>query len=61
MAEYERVARAAPGFTDEPLPSQHADRFVPHYLVGLVSDAFHVGDPARVLRRVAFVLLGLIV
>ena len=26
------------------------NRFVPHYLVGLVSDAFHVGDRPRVLR-----------
>ena len=60
MPEYERVARAAPGFTDTPLPSQHADRFVPHYLVGLVSDGLHVGDRA-VYYPVAFVLLGLIV
>jgi len=43
MAEYERVARAAPGLTGQPLPSQHADRFIPHYLVGLLSDLFHVG------------------
>ena len=44
MEEYERVARAAPGFPAQPLPSQHADRFVPHYLVGLGSDTFHIGD-----------------
>ena len=43
MAEYERVARAAPGLTGQPLPSQHADRFIPHYLVGLLSDLVHVG------------------
>jgi hypothetical protein len=43
MAEYERVARAAPGLPDQPLPSQHADRFIPHYLVGLLSDLVHVG------------------
>lgn len=60
MVEYERVARAAPGFTDEPLPSQHADRFVPHYLVGLVSDGLQVGDRV-VYYVVAFVFLGLIV
>jgi hypothetical protein len=42
MAEYERVARAAPGLPDQPLPSQHAARFVPHYLLGLGSDVFHV-------------------
>ncbi len=36
MVEYERVARAAPGLPDQPLPSQHADRFIPHYLVGVV-------------------------
>jgi hypothetical protein len=41
--EYETIAKAAPGFPDEPLPSQHANRFVPHYLVGLGSDVFHVG------------------
>jgi hypothetical protein len=60
VVEYERVARAAPGFTNEPLPSQHADRFVPHYLVGLVSDALHAGD-RPVYYVLAFVLLGLIV
>ena len=60
VVEYERVARAAPGFTDTPLPSQHADRFVPHYLVGLASDAFQVGD-RLVYYVVSFVLLGLMV
>ena len=60
MPEYERVARAAPGFTDEPLPSQHADRFVPHYLVGLVADGLQIGDRV-VYYVVAFVFLGLIV
>lgn len=60
MVEYERVARAAPGFTDEPLPSQHADRFVPHYAVGLVSDGLHVGDRV-VYYVVAFLFLALIV
>jgi hypothetical protein len=60
MVEYERVARAAPGFTDQPLPSQHADRFVPHYAIGLVSDGLHVRD--RIVYYVAaFLLLGLIV
>jgi hypothetical protein len=54
--EYERVARAAPHFPHEPLPSQHANRFVPHYLVGLGSDAFHIG--VRHLYYIcAFVLL----
>jgi len=42
------------------LPSQHADRFVPHYLVGLVSDGLHVGDRV-VYYVVAFLFLGLIV
>jgi hypothetical protein len=60
MPEYERVAKAAPGFTDQPLPSQHADRFVPHYLVGLLSDVLHVGV-RPVYYVVAFVLLGLVV
>ncbi|HWQ01534.1 MAG TPA: hypothetical protein VN449_05385, partial [Gaiellaceae bacterium] len=60
VVEYERVARAAPGFTDTPLPSQHADRFVPHYLVGLASDALQVGD-RPVYYVVAFLLLGLMV
>ena len=60
MVEYERVARAAPGFTDQPLPSQHADRFVPHYLVGLLSDALRVGD-RPVYYVLAFLLLGLMV
>ena len=44
VVEYERVARASPGFPSEPLPSQHADRFVPHYLIGLLSDALHAPD-----------------
>src|SRR5205823_5217845 len=60
MVEYERVARAAPGFPDQPLPSQHADRFVPHYLVGLASDGLHVRD-RLVYYVAAFVLLSLIV
>jgi hypothetical protein len=60
VVEYERVARAAPGFTNEPLPSQHADRFVPHYLIGLISDALRVDDRI-VYYVVAFLLLGLIV
>lgn len=60
MPEYERIARAAPGFPAEPLPSQHADRFAPHYLVGLGSDILHVG--LRPLYYVcAFLLLGLVV
>jgi hypothetical protein len=54
--EYETIAKAAPGFPDEALPSQHANRFVPHYLVGLGSDGFHVG--VRHLYYVcAFILL----
>jgi hypothetical protein len=54
--EYETVAKAAPGFPDEALPSQHANRFVPHYVVGLGSDALHVG--VRHLYTIcAFVLL----
>lgn len=54
--EYETIAKASPGFPDEALPSQHANRFVPHYLVGLGSDALHVGD--RPLYYVcAFLLL----
>jgi hypothetical protein len=48
--EYETIAKAAPGFPDEALPSQHANRFVPHYLVGLVSDALHV-QPADAGRE----------
>ena len=56
MQEYERVARAAPGVPDAPLPSQHAARFVPHYLVGLVADGLGVGDRA-VYYVAAFVLL----
>jgi hypothetical protein len=60
VVEYERVARAAPGFTDLPLPSQHADRFVPHYLIGLLSDGIQVRD-RLVYYVVAFVLLGAIV
>jgi hypothetical protein len=56
MREYERVARAAPGFPSEPLPTQHAARFVPHYLVGLISDGLGVGD-REVYYVAAFVLL----
>jgi hypothetical protein len=54
--EYETIAKAAPGFPDEALPSQHANRFVSHYLVGLGSDAFQIG--VRHLYYVcAFILL----
>jgi hypothetical protein len=54
--EYETIAKAAPGFPDQALPSQHANRFVPHYLVGLGADAFHIG--VRHLYYIcAFVLL----
>ncbi len=60
MVEYERIARAAPGFPSASLPSQHADRFVPHYLVGLLSDALHAGDRA-VYYVCAFLLLVAIV
>jgi hypothetical protein len=56
MQEYERVARAAPGVPNAPLPSQHAARFVPHYLVGLVSDGLGVGD-RTVYYVAAFLLL----
>lgn len=41
--EYETVAKAAPHFPAEAIPSQHANRFVPHYVVGLGSDLFHAG------------------
>src|SRR4051812_35133520 len=37
------MAKAAPHFPAEALPSQHANRFVPHYLVGLGADLFHAG------------------
>src|SRR5216117_2074420 len=60
MVEYERVARAAPGLPDQPLPSQHADRFVPHYLVGPGSDVLHVGV-RPLYYACAFALLGVIV
>lgn len=60
VVEYERVARAAPGFPTEALPSQHADRFVPHYLIGLLSDALRAPD-RPVYYVAAFVLLGVIV
>ena len=56
MTQYEWIARAAPSFPNKQIPSQHAARFVPHYLIGLISDGLGVGDRA-VYYVAAFLLL----
>jgi hypothetical protein len=61
MAEYERVARAAPGLPDQPMPVQHADRFIPHYLIGLASDLFHVGVRPLYYACAIVLLLAIVV
>jgi hypothetical protein len=61
MAEYERVARAAPGLPDQPMPVQHADRFIPHYLVGLASDLFNVGVRPLYYACAIVLLLAIVV
>ena len=40
---YERIARAAPSLPDQPLRTQHAQRFPVHWLVGSLADATGVG------------------
>ena len=61
MKEYERIARAAPHFPHHALPSQHAARFVPHYLIGLISDALGVGDRTVYYAAAIVLLLALLV
>ena len=61
MAEYERVARAAPGLPDQPMPVQHADRFIPHYLLGLASDLFHIGVRPLYYACAIVLLLAIVV
>jgi hypothetical protein len=61
MAEYERVARAAPGLPDQPMPVQHADRFIPHYLLGLASDLFNVGVRPLYYACAIVLLLAIVV
>jgi hypothetical protein len=39
---YERIADAAPGFPDRGLDPQHAQRWVPHYIVGVAADVTSV-------------------
>ncbi len=38
VVAYQRIAAAAPGLPDGSMASAHSQRFVPHYLVGLLSD-----------------------
>lgn len=43
VVSYERIAAAAPGLPEGEIGSAYSDRFVPHYLVGLLSDATGLG------------------
>ena len=60
VTSYETIARAAPGLPDTDVPLQHAERFVPHWLVGAVAGA--AGLPLHDLYRAAtaLVLLALV-
>ena len=51
IISYERIARAAPGFPSGRVDLQHAERFVPHWLVGVLADAANL--PLHDVYRVA--------
>lgn len=42
-ADYERIARAAPGFPSVQIQTPHADRYPPHWLVGEVHNITGIG------------------
>jgi hypothetical protein len=39
VVSYEQIAAAAPGLPDAQIASAYSDRFAPHYVVGILSDA----------------------
>src|SRR5712691_11765295 len=41
--QYESIARAAPGFPHTPVSAAASQRFVGHWIVGVVADATHLG------------------
>jgi hypothetical protein len=43
VVSYEQIAAAAPDLPDTEIASAYSDRFVPHYAVGLLSDASDLG------------------
>jgi hypothetical protein len=43
VSAYEQIARAAPSLPDQPLRTQHAQRFPVHWLVGSLADATGIG------------------
>lgn len=53
-AFYRAIARAAPGFVDEPVLRAYAQRFAPHWVVGAVADA--TGLSVETVYRAATVL-----
>ena len=59
MDVYEVIARAAPGLPDTDILRAYAQRFSPHWLVGVLSD--HVDVPLHSLYRiVAIACVGLV-
>jgi hypothetical protein len=52
---YRAIARAAPGFVDEAVLRAYAQRFAPHWLVGVVADA--TGLSLEAVYRAATVLV----
>ena len=54
-AFYRAIARAAPGFVDEPVLRAYAQRFAPHWLVGVAADA--TGLSVETVYRIATVLV----
>lgn len=42
VQSYEAIARSAPSFPEKVMPNQHTQRFVIHYIVGLVSKYLNV-------------------
>ena len=59
IQSYERIARAAPGLPDVPLPRQHAERFPIHWLIGTLADV--TGADLVVTYRVVTLTLLLVV
>jgi hypothetical protein len=59
VASYERIARAAPHFPQQPLQQQHAERFPIHWLVGTISDGTGIGLH-NVYRAMSLLLLLLL-
>ena len=59
-AFYGAIARAAPGFVDEPVLRAYAQRFAPHWVVGVVADATGLSVGAVYRAATVLVLAGVL-